>query len=160
MERRSRGKRHGETLWKRCAKEGNVAGRGVAATGRKKRKNGGAAALDEHLFFVAAPCRAVSCRGVRGKTVAESEERVIGHRPAILEHGETDEDSGIEGRNVRNAEKEWKLRERGGTEKGNRANREREREREKERVCVCVCVKRKILQEEREGMEKREGRKR
>ena len=162
MERRSRGKRHGETLWKRCAKEGNVAGRGVAATGTKKRKNGGAAALDEHLFFVAAPCRAVSCRGVRGKTVAESEERVIGHRPAILEHGETDEDSGIEGRNVRNAEKEWKLRERGGTEKGNRANRERERKRERERgcACVCVCVKRKILQEEREGMEKREGRKR
>ena len=45
---------------------------------------------------------------------------------------------------MRNAEKkEWKLRERGGIEKGNRVDRERERKREREReeyACVCVCV--------------------
>lgn len=116
-------------------------GEGVAATRTKKRKNGGVASRRLMRIFSSLPRRGVACRGVRGKTVAENEERVIGHRPAILEHGETDEDSGIEGRNVRNAEKEWKLRERGGTEKGNRADRERERKREKETMCVCVCVR-------------------
>ena len=127
-EGKRRGEGRGRGWWpRRGGKSGKIGGRNVAA-------------LDEDLFFVAF----ASWSGARGKTVAGSEERVIGHRPAILEHGETDEDSGIEGRNVRNAEKkEWKLRERGGIEKGNRVDRERERKREREReeyACVCVCV--------------------